>query len=226
MRSGEGLTSLITNNRANFSGAKKRTVKLSRVYIFRAYAKKLWVACITGPLWAKQGERRSLSEARDDSRSSRASRKMPRSLRLVHKAPVMKANFESNLFFVVVLVLESVKGILSNRCLYCYLCRYWYYCYIVNRLLWLFLFFLCSLQVPLHLVVKYFLEGYPNYSNIVVWLSIIVGQPLAILCYFHDYYVSSVQVCARKCSLCQALREKWRCFTRWAILSIEKISYS
>ena len=67
--------------------------------------------------------------------------------------------------------------------------------------------FCFSPQVPLHLVVKYFLEGYPNYSNIVVWLSIIVGQPLAILCYFHDYYVSSVQVCVRKCSLCQALRE-------------------
>ncbi|CAH3193684.1 unnamed protein product [Porites evermanni] len=56
---------------------------------------------------------------------------------------------------------------------------------------WAFLAMLS--QVPLHLVVKYFLEGYPNYSNIVVWLSIIVGQPLAILCYFHDYYVSSVQ---------------------------------
>ena len=74
--------------------------------------------------------------------------------------------------------------------------------------MFLCLFFLCSLQVPLHLVVKYFLEGYPNYSNIVVWLSIIVGQPLAILCYFHDYYVSSVQVCVPNCSLCQAVREK------------------
>ena len=67
------------------------------------------------------------------------------------------------------------------------------------------LFFLCSLQVPLHLVVKYFLEGYPNYSNIVVWLSIIVGQPLAILCYFHDYYVSSVQVCVRNVTFARLL---------------------
>ena len=101
LRSGEGLTSLMTNNRANFSGAKKRTVKPSRVYIFRTYAKKNWVACITGALWAKQGERGSLSEARDDSRSSRASRKMPRSPCLAHKAPVMQANFVINLFLAV-----------------------------------------------------------------------------------------------------------------------------
>lgn len=46
-------------------------------------------------------------------------------------------------------------------------------------------------QIPLHLFVKHFLGKYPNYSNMVVWLSIIIGQPLAIFCYVHDYYVSS-----------------------------------
>lgn len=50
-------------------------------------------------------------------------------------------------------------------------------------------------QVPLHLIGKYFLKDYPNYGNVLVWVSIILGQPLAILCYFHDYYVSVGEVC-------------------------------
>lgn len=54
---------------------------------------------------------------------------------------------------------------------------------------WAFLAMLA--QVPLHLLVKSVLGKYPNYSNMVVWLSIIIGQPLAIFCYVHDYYVSS-----------------------------------
>jgi len=54
---------------------------------------------------------------------------------------------------------------------------------------WAFLAMLA--QVPLHLLVKRVLGKYPNYSNMVVWLSIIIGQPLAIFCYVHDYYVSS-----------------------------------
>lgn len=45
-------------------------------------------------------------------------------------------------------------------------------------------------QVPLHLLVKKFLGDYPNYGNMVVWLSIILGQPLAILTYVHDYYIT------------------------------------
>lgn len=53
---------------------------------------------------------------------------------------------------------------------------------------WAFLAMLS--QVPLHLIGKYFLKDYPNYGNVLVWVSIILGQPLAILCYFHDYYVS------------------------------------
>ncbi|XP_058971297.2 diacylglycerol O-acyltransferase 1 [Pocillopora verrucosa] len=53
---------------------------------------------------------------------------------------------------------------------------------------WAFLAMLA--QVPLHLLVKKFLGDYPNYGNMVVWLSIILGQPLAILTYVHDYYIT------------------------------------
>jgi len=38
--------------------------------------------------------------------------------------------------------------------------------------------------------IKTFIKN-PNYGNMVVWGSIIVGQPLAIMMYFHDYYVGS-----------------------------------
>ena len=61
-------------------------------------------------------------------------------------------------------------------------------------------------QVPLHLLVKSVLGKYPNYSNMVVWLSIIIGQPLAIFCYVHDYYVSSQRVCFIFCG--DFLRQK------------------
>ena len=51
-----------------------------------------FVACITGALRVKRGERGSLSEALDEGR------KMPRSPRLAHKAPVMQArNLPSNI---------------------------------------------------------------------------------------------------------------------------------
>ena len=50
-----------------------------------------FVACITGALRVKRGERGSLSEALDEGR------KMPRSPRLAHKVPVMQArNLPSN----------------------------------------------------------------------------------------------------------------------------------
>ena len=59
--------------------------------------------------------------------------------------------------------------------------------------------FLFIYQVPLHLIGKHFFKEYPNYGNVLVWVSIILGQPLAILCYFHDYYVSVGQVCILIC---------------------------
>ncbi|CAK6949358.1 diacylglycerol O-acyltransferase 1a [Scomber scombrus] len=42
-------------------------------------------------------------------------------------------------------------------------------------------------QVPLAWFVGRFLTG--NYGNAAVWISIIIGQPIAVLMYVHDYYV-------------------------------------
>ncbi|KAM9723232.1 diacylglycerol O-acyltransferase 1-like [Menidia menidia] len=42
-------------------------------------------------------------------------------------------------------------------------------------------------QLPLAWFVGQFLRG--NYGNAAVWMSIIIGQPFAILMYVHDYYV-------------------------------------
>ncbi|KAL3860276.1 hypothetical protein ACJMK2_010419 [Sinanodonta woodiana] len=42
-------------------------------------------------------------------------------------------------------------------------------------------------QVPLALIQTRYIPW--KYGNIVVWLSLIVGQPIAIFAYFHDYYV-------------------------------------
>ena len=47
------------------------------------------LACITSALWAKQGEH-------GISHSFRASRKMPRSPRLAHNAPVVEQNNNKN----------------------------------------------------------------------------------------------------------------------------------
>ncbi|XP_072711144.1 diacylglycerol O-acyltransferase 1, partial [Ciconia boyciana] len=42
-------------------------------------------------------------------------------------------------------------------------------------------------QVPLAWFVSKFLRG--NYGNAAVWISLIIGQPIAVLMYVHDYYV-------------------------------------
>uniref|UniRef100_A0AAZ3SW90 O-acyltransferase n=1 Tax=Oncorhynchus tshawytscha TaxID=74940 RepID=A0AAZ3SW90_ONCTS len=42
-------------------------------------------------------------------------------------------------------------------------------------------------QLPLAWFVARFLRG--NYGNAAVWLSLIIGQPIAVLMYVHDYYV-------------------------------------
>uniref|UniRef100_A0A3Q0S9M6 O-acyltransferase n=1 Tax=Amphilophus citrinellus TaxID=61819 RepID=A0A3Q0S9M6_AMPCI len=42
-------------------------------------------------------------------------------------------------------------------------------------------------QVPLAWFVSRFLNG--NYGNAAVWISLIIGQPIAVLMYVHDYYV-------------------------------------
>ncbi|GAB6020764.1 Diacylglycerol O-acyltransferase 1 [Chamberlinius hualienensis] len=50
---------------------------------------------------------------------------------------------------------------------------------------WAFFGMLC--QVPFAWITSRFLSG--KYSNMAVWLSLIIGQPLAILMYYHDYYI-------------------------------------
>ncbi|XP_014770315.1 diacylglycerol O-acyltransferase 1 [Octopus bimaculoides] len=45
------------------------------------------------------------------------------------------------------------------------------------------------LQVPLAVIVDS--RNYGKYGNMAVWLSLILGQPIAILAYMHDYYILS-----------------------------------
>ncbi|XP_059021448.1 diacylglycerol O-acyltransferase 1 [Mustela lutreola] len=42
-------------------------------------------------------------------------------------------------------------------------------------------------QIPLAWLVSRFFQG--NYGNAAVWLTLIIGQPVAVLMYVHDYYV-------------------------------------
>ncbi|XP_064640311.1 diacylglycerol O-acyltransferase 1-like isoform X2 [Lineus longissimus] len=51
----------------------------------------------------------------------------------------------------------------------------------------LWAFFAMLGQVPFAMFVKKFLHG--QYGNMAMWISLIVGQPIAILMYFHDYYI-------------------------------------
>ncbi|PAA48745.1 hypothetical protein BOX15_Mlig000493g7, partial [Macrostomum lignano] len=53
--------------------------------------------------------------------------------------------------------------------------------------LWAFLAMI--MQVPFAMFVSRVLRG-GQLGNMAVWLSLIIGQPLAIIMYFHDYYVS------------------------------------
>lgn len=54
-------------------------------------------------------------------------------------------------------------------------------------LLHVFHLYLLLLQVPLALFVSRYLNGI--YGNAAVWMSLIIGQPTAVLMYVHDYYV-------------------------------------
>ena len=56
---------------------------------------------------------------------------------------------------------------------------------------WNNIFSVCvCMQVPLAYMTSRFLEG--KWGNIVVWLSLILGQPIAILAYVHDYYIFNI----------------------------------
>ena len=43
------------------------------------------------------------------------------------------------------------------------------------------------LQVPFAVFVNRYLDG--KTGNMAVWMSVIIGQPIAILMYYHDYYI-------------------------------------
>lgn len=43
------------------------------------------------------------------------------------------------------------------------------------------------LQIPFAIIVRQFCHG--NYGNMAVWVSLIIGQPIAIMMYIHDYYI-------------------------------------
>lgn len=46
-------------------------------------------------------------------------------------------------------------------------------------------------QIPLSEFSKYMEKNYgPRWGNIIVWASIILGQPLCIMMYYHDYVVT------------------------------------
>lgn len=51
-------------------------------------------------------------------------------------------------------------------------------------------------QIPLAWIVGRFFRG--NYGNAAVWLTIIIGQPVAVLMYVHDYYVLNYEAPAAK----------------------------
>ena len=52
----------------------------------------------------------------------------------------------------------------------------------------IFLYLLRFLKIPFGAFVKRFLHG--NYGNMAVWISLIIGQPIAIMMYIHDYYIN------------------------------------
>lgn len=56
--------------------------------------------------------------------------------------------------------------------------------------IWAFTGMMC--QIPLSYVSKYMENKFgPRCGNIVVWTSIILGQPLCIMMYYHDYVVTN-----------------------------------
>jgi diacylglycerol O-acyltransferase-1 len=57
------------------------------------------------------------------------------------------------------------------------------------RMFRLWSFFGMIMQIPFAAFVQRFLHG--NYGNMAVWISLIIGQPIAILMYIHDYYIDS-----------------------------------
>ncbi|GAA6108975.1 diacylglycerol O-acyltransferase 1a [Tachysurus ichikawai] len=55
------------------------------------------------------------------------------------------------------------------------------------KMFWLWVFMGNMAQVQVTMFVGRFLRG--NYGNVAVWISLIVGQPITVLIYVHDFYV-------------------------------------
>ncbi len=51
-------------------------------------------------------------------------------------------------------------------------------------------------QIPMSYVIRLFPDkmGGLGLRNALVWMSIILGQPIAIFMYFHDYYVKNIAI--------------------------------
>ncbi|KAI0222750.1 Diacylglycerol O-acyltransferase 1 [Lamellibrachia satsuma] len=47
-------------------------------------------------------------------------------------------------------------------------------------------------QIPFAIFVNRYLDG--KMSNMAVWMSLIIGQPIAILMYYHDYYIMHMTI--------------------------------
>jgi diacylglycerol O-acyltransferase-1 len=48
-------------------------------------------------------------------------------------------------------------------------------------------------QIPLSFFSKFMEKRYgPRWGNIVVWASLILGQPLCIMMYYHDYVITHI----------------------------------
>ncbi|CAB1350816.1 unnamed protein product [Coregonus sp. 'balchen'] len=63
----------------------------------------------------------------------------------------------------------------------------WYLVSVPLKMFRLWAFMGMMSQIPLAWFVGRFLRG--NYGNAAVWISLIIGQPIAVLMYVHDFYV-------------------------------------
>jgi hypothetical protein len=76
------------------------------------------------------------------------------------------------------------KGPLGYRYDMC--CEILIFMFLYFRILILMFLYLLSRQIPLAYMTRYTDQ---KTGNIVVWLSLVIGQPIAVLMYYHDYFL-------------------------------------
>lgn len=60
----------------------------------------------------------------------------------------------------------------------------------VTKFIWKIISIHFSLQIPLILISGCLEKAVgPRAGNVIVWISLIIGQPLAIMMYYHDFVV-------------------------------------